>query len=451
MANARNIAATLLYKIQAGEGNLDQLLNQVDKQIQHLSRADRALVHVIVYGVLRWQKRLDWVIDHLTTRPGKKIDPLVRTIIRMGLFQMHYLDRIPVSAAVNTSVELAKKNRRKWASGFVNGILRRAADKGKNIPWPDRHADPVAYLSVYHSFPQWLVARWIDVWGMVETQALCETMNDIPKITIRTNTLRVSRQDLLDHIRTEAKEVILTPYSPEGISCSSPARPLAQWDAYAKGWFQVQSEGAQCIAHLLSPRPGHRVWDTCAGLGTKTAHVAQLMDNQGHILATDISGNKLKQLEIEMKRLGISTVETRQLDLTHPPVDWHPEKFDRIFLDAPCTGLGVLQKNPDGKWRNTPKSIEKNSQRQLKLLKNCARYLKPQGLVVYAVCSIEFEENESVIEGFLQMHPDFAIELPRLNRAQKKNAFLTPEGYIKTIPHHHQMDGFFAAILKRIE
>jgi 16S rRNA (cytosine967-C5)-methyltransferase len=175
------------------------------------------------------------------------------------------------------------------------------------------------------------------------------------------------------------------------------------------------------------------------------------MENQGYILATDISGNKLKQLEVEMNRLGISVVETRRLDLAHPSANWRPEKFDRILLDAPCTGLGVLQKNPDGKWRNTQKTIEKNRQRQLNLLKNCARHLKPLGLMVYAVCSMEPEENEKVIEGFLQMHTDFAIEHPRLNRIQNSDVFLTPEGYTKTVPHRHQMDGFFAAILKRIE
>lgn len=451
MPNARNIAATVLNNVQADEGNLDQSLNKAEKQLERLNRADCALVHVIVYGVLRWQKRLDWVIDHLTTRPGKKIDPLVRVIVRMGLFQMLYLDRIPISAAVNTSVELTKKNKRKWASGFVNGILRRAADKGKKVPWPNRQNDPVAYLSVYHSFPQWLIARWIDTWGMDETEALCTAMNTIPQITIRTNTLRVSRDELLECIQTEAKGVSPTRHSPEGITLSSLDRTMTHWDAFKKGWFQVQSEAAQCIAHFLSPRPGHKVLDACAGLGTKTAHVAQLMENQGHILATDISGNKLKQLKLEVNRLGLSIVDTLQMDLTHPPTVWQPEKYDRILVDAPCTGLGVLQKNPDGKWRSTPPSIHKNFHRQLKLLDNCAQHLKPDGLMVYAVCSMEPEENEKVIEGFLQMHSEFAIEHPRRNRIQKRDAFLTPEGYIKTVPHHHQMDGFFATILKRIE
>lgn len=450
MPHARNIAAALLYKIQSGERTLDQLLELAAPQIQGLNRADRALLHAIVYGVLRWQARLDWVIDHLASRPGKKIDPLVRTILRMGVFQLHYLDRIPISAAVNTSVELTKKNRRKWASGFVNSVLRRAADTGKNIPWPDRHTDPLAYLSTYHSFPRWLVARWIDHWGMEGTEALCQAINTIPKITIRTNTLCISRQELMEKIQTEAKGIGLTIHSPEGISFSSLVRPIAEWEAFRKGWFQVQSEAAQFIAHLLSPHHGHHIWDACAGLGTKTAHVAQLMNNKGRILATDISENKLSHLDAEMQRLGISIVEPFQLDLTQASSKWRADKYDRILVDAPCTGLGVLQKNPDGKWRGDPKGIENNGRRQLNLLENCAPYLKPGGFMVYAVCSIEPEENERVIERFLQKHPEFVIDHPKLNRVYKSNAFLTAKGFIKTIPHQHKMDGFFAAVLKKM-
>lgn len=450
MPHARNIAAALLDKIQSGERTLDQLLESAGPQIQSLNRADRALLHAIIYGVLRWQARLDWVIDHLTSRPGKKIDPLVRTILRIGVFQLHYLDRIPISAAVNTSVELTKKNRRKWASGFVNSVLRRAADAEKNIPWPYRHADPLAYIATCYSFPRWLVARWIDHWGMEGTQALCRAINTIPKINIRTNTLYISRQELMDKIRTEAKGLGFTIHSPEGIFFSSLVRPIAEWEAFKNGWFQVQGEAAQFIAHLLSPHPGHLIWDACAGLGTKTAHVAQLMKNKGRILATDISEKKLSHLNAEMQRLGISIVESLQLDLTQASSEWRAGKYDRILIDAPCTGLGVLQKNPDGKWRGDPKGIENNSCRQLTLLENCAPYLKSGGFMVYTVCSIEPEENERVIERFLQKHPEFVIDHPKLNRVSKSKDFLTAEGFMKTIPHQHKMDGFFSAVLKKL-
>jgi 16S rRNA (cytosine967-C5)-methyltransferase len=449
MIQARNIASNVLYRSQSGKHTLDQLLSQADQQVQRLNRADRALLHAIVYGVLRWQARLDWVIDHLTLRPGKKIDPLVRVILRMGLFQMHYLERIPTSAAVNTSVELTKKKRRKWASGFVNSVLRRAADTGKEIPWPDRGSDPIDFLSTFYAFPQWLICRWVGHWGVDETEALCKSINTIPPITVRTNTLRVDRQQLLEQIQTEAKEISFTAHSPEGISFSSVRHPIAHWKAFQKGWFQVQSEAAQCIAHLLDVSSGHRVWDACAGLGTKTAHLAQLMEDKGRILATDLSANKLGDLKVEMRRLGITIVEPLQLDLAHPPAHWHRGSYDRILVDAPCTGLGVLQKNPDGKWLGNPAMIQHNSRRQLTLLDNAAIHLKPKGIMVYAVCSIEPEENEQVIQGFLQKHSEFVIEHPKLDQVMNGKELLTSEGFVKTSPHKHQMDGFFAAALKK--
>ncbi|MGD9365393.1 MAG: 16S rRNA (cytosine(967)-C(5))-methyltransferase RsmB [Desulfobacteraceae bacterium] len=449
MSQARTLAVKLLSQIQSGDRTLDQLLTQADEELQWLNRADRALVHAIIYGVLRWQARLDWVIDQFAARPGKKIDPLVRIILHTGIFQIQHLDRIPVSAAVNTSVELAKKNKRKWAAGFVNGVLRQVAKQGQNITWPDRHRNPAAYLSAYYAFPEWMVSRWLDRFGMTMTEKLCSRINTIPSITLRTNTLRVTRQDLVDGIQNEVKTLTNTIHSPVGISFSSLRRPFPQWPAFQKGWFQVQNEAAQCIAYLLSPNPGHHVWDACAGLGTKSAHLAQLMGNKGRILATDSIQTKLDALDAEMKRLGITIVETCQRDLSAPAKTMSVGKYDRILVDAPCTGLGVLQKNPDGKWRTNADDIQSNARRQMMLLDHVALYLKPQGLLVYAVCSFEPEENEDVIHAFLQKHPEFAIDQPRLEHVQKGARLLTPEGFLRTFPHQHQMDGFFAAAIKK--
>jgi 16S rRNA (cytosine967-C5)-methyltransferase len=449
MTQARHMAVDVLFRTLSGKHTLDHLLLLEDRKILRLSRADRALFHAIVYGVLRWRTRLDWTIDNLTSRPGKKIDPLVRNILRMGVFQIDFLDRIPNSAAVNTCVGLTKKMRRKWASGFVNSILRRAADQSKAVAWPDRSNDPIAYLSVRYAFPRWLISRWVEHYQMDETVALCKAINTIPSTTIRANTLRVDRGRLIEHIQTEAKGISITAHSPDGVTFSSLNRPLPQWDAYQKGWFQVQSEASQCIGHLLSVTPGHRVWDACAGLGTKTAHLAQLMEGKGQILASDLSAAKLDQLAAEMHRLGITMVTSLQLDLTHPPGGWQPGPFDRILVDAPCTGLGVLQKNPDGKWRIEPKTVQSNGLRQLALLDKAAAYLKPKGIMVYAVCSIEPEENEQVIQGFLQKHPEFVIDYAKLDDVHNGQNFMTSQGFVKTLPHRHRMDGFFAAVLKK--
>jgi 16S rRNA (cytosine967-C5)-methyltransferase len=449
MTDARSIAVELLDQVRSGDHTLDHLLRKADHRLQSLRRSDRALLHALVFGVLRWQSRLDWVIAHLSNRPEKKIDPLVNIILRLGLFQMQFLDRIPDSAAVNTSVELAKKYQRKWAAGFINGVLRRAAARPIEPVWPDRRRDPAAYLSAYHAFPAWLISRWLGRWGDEETERLCKTVNTVPDITLRTNTLRRSREDLLPHIQEEAKTVKPSSHCPEGICLSSPHRPITQWPAFQNGWFQVQNEAAQCVGHLVSPQPGQTVWDACAGLGTKTAHLAQLMENRGRILATDLRKNKLERLRIEMTRLGVGIVDTCPADLLQPEKVRFTEKFDRILLDAPCTGMGVLQRNPDGKWRHDAAALQTHHRRQTALLDNASAYLKPGGLLVYAVCSFEPEENEEVIRGFLQKHPDFVIDHPRLERVDHHGKLLTSEGFLKTIPHRHHMDGFFAAALKK--
>lgn len=449
MPSARFIAVEILDRVRSGNQTLDDVMMQADPQIQGLRRTDRALLHALVFGVLRWQSRLDWGIGQLTHRPEKKIDPLVKIILRMGLFQIQFLDRIPPSAAVNTSVELAKEHRRKWATGFINGILRRAASNPIEPDWPDRRKDPAAYMSAYHAFPVWIISRWLDRWGFEETELLCEAVNTVPDIILRANTLRCSRKDLLEDIRKEANSVVPTSRCPEGISLSSPHRPIAQWPSFAKGWFQVQNEAAQCIAHMVSPKPGQMVWDACAGLGTKTAHLAQLMGNRGRIIATDVRQSKIERLLVEMARLGIGIVRARSVDLLQSGVLPETEKFDRILLDAPCTGLGVLQRNPDGKWRYGAGAIKTNCRRQTTMLENVAPHLKPGGRLVFAVCSLEPEENEAVIRGFLQKHPDFVIDQPSLDRVADHGKLLTSEGFFKTLPHRHQMDGFFAAALKK--
>jgi 16S rRNA (cytosine967-C5)-methyltransferase len=284
---------------------------------------------------------------------------------------------------------------------------------------------------------------------MTATQNLCSEINTIPSITLRTNTLLAQRQRLADGIQHEVKTLTHTIHSPVGISFSSLRRPFSQWPAFEKGWFQVQDEAAQCIAYLLAPRPGHHVWDACAGLGTKSAHLAQLMENKGRIVATDSIQTKLEALDGEMERLGITIIETCRKDLCAPVRTLPVGKYDRILLDAPCTGLGVLQKNPDGKWRTHPDDIQSSARRQLVLLEHVAPYLKPRGLLVYAVCSFEPEENENVIHAFLQKHPEFAIDQPRLEDVQKGARLLTPEGFLRTYPHQHHMDGFFAAVIKK--
>ena len=443
MSSARQIAFDLLRQVQDGSYPLDHWLDQAEPLLKALSRADRALVHALVYGTLRWQGRLDFIIDHLADKPGK-IDPRARIILRLALFQLYHMDRIPESAAVHSAVELAKKNRMQWATGFVNGLLRRAA-KRPPLPWPDVTKTPDLALSVNFSFPRWLTARWLERWRPDEVQCLCEAINAVPAITLRTNTLKTDRTSLIAAIQEEAANIRPTAYAPEGITLSALASPIPQWPSFQHGWFQVQDEAAQLVVHMLAPQPGETIWDACAGLGTKTAHIAQLMNNQGRLLASDRSVAKLKRLGHEMQRLGVTIASTQKLDLiVEEPSDL--PVFDRILVDAPCSGLGVLQKNPDGKWRGSAHALGKYQHRQIALLARAALHLRPGGVLVYAVCSFEPEENGAVTKAFLQNHPDFAIHHCDMRAAAASQpALLTPEGWLSTLPHRHRMDGFFAA------
>lgn len=449
MKNARQVALDILDRLQRGDQPLDYWLEKAEPQIAELKRPDRALVHALVYGTLRWKGRLDFIIDQLAQKPAK-IDPLVRTILEMALFQMNHLDRVPDSAAVHTAVDLAKTNGRKWAAGFVNGLLRRSAATPDPIRWPGEKAAPHEALSVEQALPAWLTRRWIERYGLDQARLLSGAINTIPLVTLRTNTLKTDRDELMQRIETEAQTVKATRYSREGIQIASLARPLGQWPAYRNGWFQVQDEAAQLVTHLLAPVPGETVWDACAGLGTKTAHIAQLMNNQGTVLASDVHPHRLAQLTDDMQRLGIAIVTPRIMDLIGISADATLPLFDRILIDAPCSGLGVLQKNPDGKWRVSEADISRSAARQVAILDRVAARLRPGGRLVYAVCSFEPEENEGVIEAFLQKHPEFAIDIPKIAGTPQANRFITPQGFFKTMPYVENMDGFFAALLIKV-
>lgn len=450
MTNARRIAFDILMSLEQSNQTLDAKIEERQNAIDELSRKDRALVHALVYGVQRWRLRLDWIIDQFSHRPGKKTVPAVQAALRMGLFQVCFMDRIPPSAAVNTSVDLVKNSRERWAAGFVNAVLRRAATSAQNPPpLPEMHRETAEALSIRHAFPIWLIQRWLDRFGLEETEALCFAINTIPAITLRTNTLRTTREALMTRIESQAAAAHPTPFSPEGIAILTPKSPITTWPAYQAGWFQVQDEAAQLIGHLLAPAPGQHVWDACAGLGTKTTHAAQLMQNRGRILASDHRPDKLERLTMEAGRLGIGIIQTVALDLSQTLPARLPNDFDRILVDAPCSGLGVLQKNPDGKWRVQPEDLKRNRKRQGSLLANAARRLKPGGILVYSVCSVEPEETVDVIEGFLQIHRDFAIAPHSFSDVAMGSRLISAQGYLCTLPHRHAMDGFFAAALAR--
>jgi len=448
---ARKTSLYILNTLDKGHKTLDTIIDERLSKDTRLSRKDRTLVQALVYGVLRWQGKLDWIIDYFSKTRLDKIEPKVLNILRLGLFQIIFLDRIPVSAAVNTSVEMVKSVAAPYVVRFANGLLRHAAREYDQVPFPDLENDPVSALAVTKSLPKWLIKRWLDRFGPIETGQICDAINTIPPITARCNTLRSSRKKLKVFLKDHVEKVDDTPYAPDGVSFLSPKKSIPELAAFKDGLFQVQDEAAQLVTLLLNPKPGETVLDACAGLGGKTGHIAQMMNSHGRLMAMDKNKKKLARLESEMSRLGISIVTTRPHDLNEPFDRKDYKKFDRILLDAPCSGLGVLRRNPDAKWRISELDLSDHQKRQSKFLDNLADLVKPGGVLVYAVCSTEPEENESVIKGFLNKHSDFAIEKSLDGMPVKARSLITEDGYFKTSPHLHNMDGFFSIPMKRIK
>jgi 16S rRNA (cytosine967-C5)-methyltransferase len=448
---ARKTALFILNTLNTKHKTLDQVLDDTLRKNSFLSRKDRALIHALVYGVLRWQGRLDWIIAYFSKTRLDKIDFEVLNILRLGLFQIIYLSRTPVSAAVNTSVEMSKSVSAPWVVQYVNGLLRNAARKYRLVPFPDMTKDPVSALAVNKSFPKWLVRRWLDRFGLEETGLLCDSINTIPPITLRANTLKTSRKKLVKFLEGDAEKIGLTDHSPDGISLFNPKTSIPELEAFKNGLFQVQDEAAQLVTMALNPKPGDTVLDACAGLGGKTGHIAQRMRNRGKLLAVDNNAKKLSQLEKEMRRLGVSMVTTRVFDLSLPLEINRFGTFDKILLDAPCTGLGVLRRNPDAKWKTKKQNLSYYNKRQSLLLENLSPLVRVNGILAYAVCSMEPEENEAVVKGFLNKHSEFVIESDTMTSGLKGSSLLDSDGYLRTFAHRNNTDCFFSACLKRIK
>lgn len=432
--------------------HLDKVVtDSIDNAGLNLPIRDRKLVNALIFGVLRWRGKLDWTIKHYSKTPLDKIQPEILNILRIGLYQIFFLDRIPDSAAVNTSVEMAKETAPVWVVKYVNGLLRNAIRNRDALPVPSVEENPALFLSVSKSFPLWLVQRWTARFGMEETARLCDAHNAIPPVTIRANTLKTDRGALSDILIPETDAVFQTPYSPDGLCFAGLRQSIQDFSAFKKGLFQVQDEAAQLIAYLLSPQPGERILDACAGLGGKTGHIAQLMKNTGQIIAADIDRDKLARLKAAMQRMGITIVSTRICDFTTPAANGSLGQFDRVLLDAPCSGLGVIRRNPDIKWDSTKKNIDKFRKKQGTLLQQVGCMVKPGGTLVYAVCSVEPEENERVVADFLSSCPDFQVQTDLPGLPFSMTPFMDGQGFIRTFPHIHRMDGFFAVCMKRIK
>jgi 16S rRNA (cytosine967-C5)-methyltransferase len=445
---SRRIALSVLTGLEASNVTMDVLLTQAFEKESILHQRDRALATELVFGVVRWRDRLDWILKHLSHISFPRISPPVLNILRLGLYQILFLSRIPPSAAVNDAVELAKETEPQWVAGYVNGVLRSAVRAGKDVPMPDETTNPILSLSIEQSHPAWLVERWVAFMGIEETKRRCRANNRIPPLTIRVNTLKCSVKELMDALAPLAGEIVPAQFAPEGLVVRGLKQSIGEMAPFCRGWFQVQDEAAQLVTHLLDPKPGEKILDACAGLGGKTGHIAQIMGDSGRITATDRNRTKLDALQRCLVRLGITTVTVQYLDIQSIPQSFF-EAYDRVLLDAPCSGLGVIRRNPDVKWKKKPKDLVRLQQDQTRFLTTLAPFIRKGGILLYCVCSLEPEEGEDVVNRFLKRHRDFDID-----DSSSHPTFLAPfverTGFFRTSPQGHDMDGFFAVRLRKI-
>ncbi|MBI5454638.1 MAG: 16S rRNA (cytosine(967)-C(5))-methyltransferase RsmB [Deltaproteobacteria bacterium] len=427
--NTRSLALKVIERVETG-AYADIIL---DAGLSGLDEVDAALATELVYGVLRWMRRIDWVIDTFSSIKTAKLERRVLDALRLGVYQLLFLDRIPPRAAINETVNLVKAGGERKA-GFVNAVLR-AVDAGSTkVVWPDKEKDPVRFLSVFYSHPEWLVKRWVEMLGIDEAEALLRANNERPPRTVRVNAILSSKETLI-------KELGAGPcaYSPVCLKVEG------RVDAHERRYY-IQDEASQLVPLLLRLKPGMTVLDACAAPGGKTTHMAGLMGNKGLVLALDRYAGRLKTVDKAAERLGASIIRTVEAD-SERPLPFREETFDAILLDAPCSGLGVLRRAPDMKMRRRESDIRGLAARQKALIENLSRYLKKGGRLVYSTCTFEPEETDGIVKGFLDRFKGFRLEDAGEGLPASCAKLIDRDGFLRTYPHRDGLDGFFGAVL----
>lgn len=443
---ARVAAFHALSAIADGRTDLPAALVSTRQRLR--DARDRALAAEIVMGTLRWQRNVDFLIERFAGRPLPGIDRDILIVLRLSLYQLLHLDRVPASAVVYDGVDLARHARMPHATGFVNAVLRGILRDRHRLPLPPRPASAtdlaasLAYLGVTHSHPEWLVARWLERYGFDASERWVRFNNEAPKVTLRVNVRKGPREEVAGALAAQGVETAPTPYAPAGlVVLSGNALPVR-----LEGAYFVQDEASQLVSVAVAARPGERVLDLCASPGGKTVAMAGDMEGTGLLVACDVRPRRMRLLRATVRSSGARQVHLVHLgasgDLPFAPI------FDRVLVDAPCSGLGTIRRDPDIRWRRSEADLTRLAEGQLQLLRRAARVLRPGGRLVYATCSSEPEENEGVVDAFLAEHREF---VPVDLRADLSPLYgvLDERGRLRTLPFAHGMEAFFAAAMAR--
>lgn len=447
-SNARALAVKIIVRCERSDAYLDKL---IDFEIRNndLNDLDKALLNELAHGVIRWLRRLDWFLNGFYRGQYEKCLSDVKNAMRVALYQILFLNKIPYSAAVNEAVEFIKKLRGDKHAGVVNGLLRTIIRTLDNLVWPTREIDEVNYLGIIQSHPNWMVRRWVKRFGFDEAEKLCEANNQRPSLTLRVNKNKISLEEFEKYLESKGITYRKGKYLDYFLKIKMMSKIYN--DEYFKlGYFNIQDESAGLMSELLAPNENDLVLDVCAAPGGKSSHISELMNGKGRIISIDKYLTKVDIMKQNFERLDMKNVLAFHEDIMQPKTDMLKEKIvgkvDKVLVDAPCTGFGVITKKPDIKWKREVNDILKLQEIQLEILNKASEYVKEDGVIVYSTCTTEPEENETVIEKFLESHPDF-----ELDNASKyvNNEVVNSKGYIELFPHKNPTDGAFGARLIR--
>ncbi len=436
MKTARQIAFEALNKIERDNSYSNLTLDSF-LYLAELSAADNALVSALVYGVLERSITLDYCLSRHLRQPLKKLKPQVLTALRMGTYQILFMDKIPVSAAVNESVTLVKKNGCAFASGLTNAVLRAVSKEGLVLP---NETDMLRYYSVKYSFPQWLVKLWVDSYGEENAIGIMSSCAGRPPLTVRVNTLKINENELINLLADEGVAAVksVTDNALDLEKCGS----VEKLKAFKDGLFHVQDAASQLCAAALDAKPGDTVLDICSAPGGKAFTCAEKMNNEGKIIACDIHSHRLALIKEGANRLGISIIDVMRSDAS--VFNAEMPKVDRVLCDVPCSGLGIVRRKPEIRCKSS-EEINKLPELQYSILCNASSYLKSGGRLVYSTCALNPEENEAVCRSFIENNPDFILADIS---CCADNAWST-DGMVTLMPHRNNTDGFFLAAFER--
>lgn len=447
--DARFLALKIIYQVTE-KGAYANLILEKQLAGTNLSSKDRHLVTELVNGTIRMLKHLDWVLNLFINKPISSQNPWLRNILRLTLYQMLFLDSIPDYAAINSAVEMTRLKAGPGLAGLANGILRNVSRQRCNLSYPTQN-NLVNYYSVYYSQPDWLVAKLLSEYNDGQIREILEYYNQRPQVVLRTNTLKINRKELIAILAEEAIIGHASSFTPYGVILDSMDQSLVNSIAYQDGLFYVQNEASMLAVSILGPQSDEYNIDLCCGVGGKTSLAAQLMGNRGRIDAYDIHKHKIDLLKSNCNRLGISIVSAYQQDILS--LSLNQIQADGVLLDAPCSGLGVLSRRSDSRWRKTPEDIAGLVSLQTQMLDKAAQLVKPGGRLLYCTCTINKDENEDVILAFLNRNPGYRLESFReeisfcpLDAQDESNSGY---GMLTILPGKYQTDGMFYAKMRR--